>query len=197
MLDSDNPLEMYGCTCLTKFPNFPAIIPVSIAGVSPGFMLVSNTGLTKLGAGNTLSLPQSDIGQSLYQMLPSPVSYPDVFPLTISGSAVAPWIEAGNAQFEAATDAGALASNTLTIGNVAVGANAGGTSVALVDAQRMRLRIKNTNSGSTSMSLALGSSYNAGSTTLSTLAAGKRAYLEFCYDADNSKWDLTGYTTGL
>jgi len=90
-----------------------------------------------------------------------------------------------------------FASSTLTIANVNVGANAAGTSVVLTDAQRMRLRIKNTNSGTTSMTLSPGSTYNLGSTTLSALAAGKRAYLEFCYDGDNSKWDLTGYTTGL
>jgi len=197
MMDSDNPLELYGCTCLTKFPNLPAVVPISVAGTNPGFMLISNTLLTKLGAGNTLSLPYSDIGQSLYQTLASPASYSDVFPLTVSSNTVAPWLESNNAQFEVAVDASSLTSNTLTIGNVSIGANVGGGSVAPVDAQRMRLRIKNANSGSTTMTLAVGSAYNTGSTTLSALAAGKRAYLEFCYDGDNSKWDLTGYVTGL
>jgi hypothetical protein len=60
-----------------------------------------------------------------------------------------------------------------------------------------RYRIKNTNSGSTALTLSLGSNFNIGSTTLSTIAAGKRAYLTFAYDADNSKWDLMGYTSGL
>jgi hypothetical protein len=60
-----------------------------------------------------------------------------------------------------------------------------------------RYRIKNTNTGSTAMTLALGSAFNAGSTTLSTVAAGKRAYLTFQYDADNSMWDLTGFVNGL
>jgi hypothetical protein len=47
------------------------------------------------------------------------------------------------------------------------------------------------------MTLSLGSVFNAGSTTLSTVAAGKRVYLTFQYDADNSKWDLTGFINGL
>jgi hypothetical protein len=47
------------------------------------------------------------------------------------------------------------------------------------------------------MTLALNSAYNAGLNSIGTIAAGKRAYLTFVYDGDNSKWDLTGYSNGL
>jgi hypothetical protein len=47
------------------------------------------------------------------------------------------------------------------------------------------------------MTLSLNSIYNVGATGVGTIAAGKRAYLTFVYDADNSKWDLTNYVNGL
>lgn len=197
-IDADSPVEIYGCHLATNFPNLPAIVPVSVAGTNPGFMFLSNTLLTKIGGGNTFSLPDSDAwSQSLYQMLPSPKSINDVFAATVASSAITPYGEANGAVFTVAVDAGTLTSNTLTINNVAVGNNAGGTSVALTDGQEIKFRIKNTNASSTAMTIALGTTYNLGATSLSTIAAGKTAYIGFTYNAVNSKWDLSGYSTGL
>lgn len=196
-IDADAPVELYGSHIITNFPNLPAPSLTTTAGSDPGWWAFSNTGLTKIGAGCTINPPISDIGQSLYRVLPSPTPHSYALSLVPSGSAITPWGEAGNGLFETATDAGSLTSNTLTIANVATGANAGSVSVALADAQKMRLRIKNTNASSTAMTLAFGTTYNTAAFSLSTIAAGKRAYLDFIYDGDNSKWDLTGYVTGI
>jgi hypothetical protein len=96
---------------------------------------------------------------------------------------------------EVAMDAGTLSSNTLTINNSSF--NTQGGVQAILDGQKLNLRIKNTNASSTAMTLAFGTAFNLGGTSVGTIAAGKRAYLTFQFDADNSKWDLTGYTNAL
>jgi hypothetical protein len=181
-IDADAPVELYGTHIVTNFPNLAAPSLTTTAGTDPGWWALSNTGLTKIGAGCTISPPINDIGQSLYQTFSSPSPHSYALSLVPAGSTITPWGESGNALFETAADAGGLASNTLTIANVATAANAGGTSVALADAQKMRLRIKNTNAGSTSMTLAFGTTYNTAAFSISTITAGKRAYLDFIYD---------------
>jgi hypothetical protein len=196
-IDADNPVELYGTHIITSFPNLPAPALTTVSGTNPGWWAFSNTAVTKIGAGCTVNPLIGDIGKSLYQTLPSPAPHSYALSIVPSSSTATPWSEAGNNLFEIATDAGTLTSNTLTIANVAAGPNNTGVSVALVDCQKMRLRIKNTNSGSTAMTLAFGTAYNTAAFTVSTIAAGKRAYLDFIYDADNSKWDLTGYVSGI
>jgi hypothetical protein len=109
----------------------------------------------------------------------------------ISSSTATLWGESSDALFEVAVDAATLTSDTLTIANVTA------TTVPLGDGQKMTLRIKNTNASSTAMTLAFGTTYNNGAFSISMIAAGKRAYLDYIYDADNSKWDLTGYVSGI
>jgi hypothetical protein len=196
-VDADAPVEFYGSHILTNFPNLPAASPTTTSGSNPGWWAFSNTLLTKLGAGCTINPQISDIGHSLYQTLPSPAPHYYLLNLAVSSSTVTPWGESGNNLFETAVDAGTLSSSTLTIANVNVSANTGGTVVAAADCQKMRLRIKNTNASSTAMTLAFGTGYDTSAFTVGTIAAGKKAYLDFTYDADNSKWDLTGFVNGV
>jgi hypothetical protein len=109
-------------------------------------------------------------------------------PLAVSGSAVTPYFSRNRLVFTIAADAGTLASNTLTV-------NAPSNSAG--DGNRFGLRIKNTNSASTSMTISLNSAYNLGAASIGTIAPAKRLYLEFCFDADNSKWDLVTTIGGL
>ena len=185
-IDADNPLEVYGTHIITSFPNLPAVPVTTVAGTDVGWWAFSNTAVTKIGAGCTVNPPIQDIGQSLYQTLPSLSPHSYALSLAVASSTATPWSESGNNLFEVATDAGSLTSNTLTIANVAVGNNGQGSSVVLADCQKMRLRIKNTNSGSTAMTLLFGTSYNNAAFTVGTISAGKRAYLDFIYDGDNS-----------
>jgi hypothetical protein len=109
--------------------------------------------------------------------------------LSVSSSAVTPTFTMDGVQNEVAVDAGTLTSGALTINAPSPGSAADGCV--------LKFRIKNTNSGSTAMTLSMNSVYNAGSASVGTIPAGKRAYLSFVYDTDNSKWDLTGYSNGL
>lgn len=109
--------------------------------------------------------------------------------LAVTSSAVTPALVMNNVLNEAATDAGTLASSTLTINAPSPGTASDGCV--------LKFRIRNSNSGSTAMTLALNAAYNVGSTSIGTIGAGKRAYLTFVYDGDNSKWDLTSYNNGL
>jgi hypothetical protein len=111
--------------------------------------------------------------------------------LTVSSSAVVPALGGID---EVAVDAGTLSSNTLSIGAVSVYTTSGN---APSDGQRKRIRIRNTNASTTAMTLSFDPTYNTGAFTIGTITAGKRAYFDFIYDADNAKWDLTGYVNGL
>ena len=190
-IDSDQPLELYGTHIITNFPNLPAAPLTTTPGSNPGFWALSNTAVTKIGGGCTISPQVSDTNANLYQTLPSLLSHS--YPLTvgISSSTATLWGESSDALFEVAVDAATLTSDTLTIANVTA------TTVPLGDGQKMTLRIKNTNASSTAMTLAFGTTYNNGAFSISMIAAGKRAYLDYIYDADNSKWDLTGYVSGI
>jgi hypothetical protein len=196
-IDADAPVEIYGSHFITNFPNLPAPSLTATAGSDPGYWAFSNTSAVKLGAGCTVNPMISDIGQSLYMTLQSPAPHNYILDIVVSSSTATPWGESGNAMFEVAVDAGTLSSNTLTLANVAVGANAGSVSIALADGQKMTVRIKNTNASSTAMTLAFGSTYDTSAFTVATIAAGKKAYLDFVYDADTSKWDLRGYSNGI
>jgi hypothetical protein len=186
-------LEMYGTTVNFNIPNVSASLittsnytAVSIGGVSSTL---------KIGAGNTFDPNSMGIAASgTVTFLPVP-NGKSASALPVSSSAVLPYASANGNQFDIAADAGTLTSNTLTINNPSTTSGIG--TAATTDGMETRYRIKNTNSGSTAMTLSLGSNFNVGSTTLSTIAAGKRAYLTFAYDADNSKWDLMGYVNGL
>jgi Protein of unknown function (DUF1565) len=191
MIDCDQPLELYGTHLITNFPSLPAAPPTVTPGTNPGFWALSNTAVTKIGGGCTISPQVSDVNTNLYQTLPSLASHSYPLSVTLSGSTANLWGESSNALFEIAVDAATLSSDTLTIANITA------TTVPLADGQKMRLRIKNTNSSSTAMTLAFGTTFNNGAFSISTIAAGKRAYLDFIYDADNSKWDLTGYVSGI
>jgi hypothetical protein len=93
-----------------------------------------------------------------------------------------------------------LTASTLTINAPASSAGTSGnpnSNGSAADGQRMRLRIKNTNSTSTVMTLAFGSVYDTSAFSVGTIAAGSKTYLDFTFDADNSKWDLTGLVSGI
>ena len=180
MVDSDNPNEFYGCHWLTKFASLPT-------PTASQFLTISNTALNKIGAGNTLQVQYGDF-TTPYSMLSAPNAPASVWPLTVTSSAVTPNVQDNRTNSEVAADAGSLSSNTLTV-NAATGQTSDGTA--------FRLRVKNTNSGSTAMTLSFNSAYNNAGFSVTTIAAGKRAYFDFTYDADNAKWDLTGYVNGL
>lgn len=128
-----------------------------------------------IAAGSQYGTPSTDL-------VPCNVSYLNAtLPLPIISNAITPYFDAQRREF---TVAGS--STTLTIH---APANTAG------DGSRFGLRIKNTGGGA--MTLSPDSIYNTTGFSLVTIAAGKRAYLEFCYDLDNSKWDLVGYVSGL
>jgi hypothetical protein len=184
--------EMYGTTVNFNIPN---IAPSLITTGNYNSVGVGGTGSTvKIGAGNTFDPNLMGVSTAAVTFLPAPGGKA-ISNLAVTSSAVAPYAGPNGNQFEVAVDAGTLTANTLTISNPGVAAGIG--TAATTDGMETRYRIKNTNSGSTGMTLSLGSAFNAGSTTLSTVAAGKRAYLTFQYDADNSMWDLTGFVNGL
>jgi hypothetical protein len=184
--------EMYGTTVNFNIPN---ISPSLITTASYNSIGVGGTGSTvKIGAGNTFDPNLMGVSTATVTFLPSP-SGKAISSLAVTSSAVSPYAGSNGNQFEVAVDAGTLTANTLAINNPSNAAGIG--AAATTDGMEARYRIKNTNSGSTAMTLSLGSSFNAGSTTLSTVAAGKRAYLTFQYDADNSMWDMTGFINGL
>jgi hypothetical protein len=138
---------------------------------------------TTAGAGNTLQLILS--GGTSVSQLPETAAT-----ATVSSSAVTPSLCATS---EIASDAGSLSSNTLSVNAIPFNTANGN----VPDGFQTTLRVKNTNSGSTAMTLNFNSAYNASAFTLGTIAAGKRAYFDFVYDADNGKWDLTGYVNGV
>jgi len=109
---------------------------------------------------------------------------------TVSSNAITPALAAYN---QVATDAGSLSSNTLTINAIAWNT----LTAKPADGMKSRLRIKNTNSGSTAMTLSFNGAYNNAGFTIGTIAAGRRAFFDFVYDADNGEWDLSGYVNGL
>ncbi|MGD0462179.1 MAG: DUF1565 domain-containing protein [Tepidisphaeraceae bacterium] len=124
-------------------------------------------------------------GTSVFE-IPQTFSSPSV-----SSSAVTPPLASFS---EIAVDAGTLTSNTLTVNPPPFNT---GTGATVADFTKVVQRIKNTNSGSTAMILSFAAGYDLGSSSAGTIAAGKKAYLTFQYDQDNSKWDLTGYANGL
>ncbi|MGD0771120.1 MAG: hypothetical protein ABSB42_23285 [Tepidisphaeraceae bacterium] len=118
--------------------------------------------------------------------------------LTVSSCAVTPALggvdEVAVDAATLTTGAGAVAPDTLSINAVNFYSSGG---FAPSDGQAKRIRIKNVNAGSTAMTLSFDPTYNIGAITIGTIAAGKRAYFDFTYDADNAKWDLIGYVNGL
>jgi hypothetical protein len=138
---------------------------------------------TTSSGGNSLKAILSG-GASVIAVPETPVA------ATVSSNAITPALAAYN---QAATDAGSLSSNTLTVNAIAWNT----LTAKPADGIKSRLRIKNTNSGSTAMTLSFNGAYNNAAFAIGTIAAGKRAYFDFVYDADNSRWDLTGYVNGL
>jgi hypothetical protein len=164
-------------------PNAPSTAMVAPFAYNAG---VGGGGAVQVGDGVAFSA-YSFFGNSNFSM-PTVQFINATQSLAVSGSAVTPYFNRHRGVFTVSADAGTLASNTLTV-NAPVNAAA--------DGNRMGLRIKNTNSGSTAMTLSLNSIYNVGGASVGTIAAGKRAYLDVSFDADNSKWDLIGMTSGL
>jgi hypothetical protein len=184
--------EMYGTTVNFNIPNISSSLITTANYNSVG---VGGSGSTvKIGGGNTFDPNLMGVSTAAVTFLPTP-NGKAISSLAVTSSAASPYAGPNGNQFEVAVDAGTLTANTLTINNPSNAAGIG--TAATTDGMETRYRIKNTNAGSTGMTLAFGSVFNAGSTTLSTVAAGKRAYLTFQFDADNSMWDLTGFVNGL
>jgi hypothetical protein len=183
---SNSSAQFFGTNISFNCPNIPSsAIAVPFIQYGPG----SSTVVVGPGTAFSGTYQPSTTNGLLGSAQPTIVIPSAGSSLAVSSSAVTPPLVMNNVLNEVATDAGSLTSNTLTVNAPSPGAPS--------DGYVMKFRIKNTNSGSTAMALSLNSAYNAGSTSLGTIAAGKRAYLTFVYDADNSKWDLTGYTNGL
>ncbi len=178
--------QFYGTSIYFSCPNIP-----STALCTPFNQDGTGSSTVIVGKGTAFSgtYQNSTTNGLLTGFIPTIVVPISTYVLGVSSSAVTPPYFMDDVQNEVAVDAGTLGSNTLTI-------NAPSPGVAS-DRGKLSFRLKNTNSGSTAMTLSLNAAYNVGSTTVGTIAAGKRAYLSFVYDTDNSKWDLTGFSNGL
>jgi hypothetical protein len=178
--------QFYGTSIYFNCPNIPSTalcVPFNQNGTGTSTVIVGK------GTAFNGTYQNSTTNGLLMGFIPTIVVPSSTYVLGVSSSAVTPPYFMDDVQNEVAVDAGTLASNTLTI-------NAPSPGVAS-DRGKLSFRVKNTNSGSTAMTLSLNAAYNVGSTTVGTIAAGKRAYLSFVYDTDNSKWDLTGFSNGL
>ena len=113
--------------------------------------------------------------------------------LVVASSAITPFCTGWRSEQTASTSGTTLGINapgsTTNGGGITVGAN------IPQDGQRMLLRIKSTSGTITTLSF--DSVFDTSGFTVATVAAGKRAYFDFIYDADNSKWDLVNYVNGV
>jgi hypothetical protein len=186
-------LELYGTTVNYVFPNVSNLSALTSSEFSSVGVAGSGSTVT-VGGGNSFDPNLMGSSGATVTYLPTP-NGKAITTLAVASSAVSPYAGPSGSQFNVAVDAGTLTSNTLTINNPS--ATAGVAPGTTTDGMETRYRIKNTNASSTAMTLAFGTNFNLGGTSVGTIAAGKRAFLSFQYDADNSKWDLTGYTNGL
>jgi hypothetical protein len=161
----------------------------STASVAPWAKLAGDAGGTVIiGEGLNLSAASQFGTPATDEVICNVVYANGTSSLPVSSSAIGPYFARQRGEFTIAVDAGTLTSNTLTI-------NAPSNTAG--DGSRFTLRIKNSNAGSTAMTLSFNSIYDTSAFTVPTIAAGKKTYLDFCYDSDNSKWDLTGLASGI